>query len=55
MSGIDGLTTAMHDTLCGCGARCAGWENDKAALLAFAEERWGSPYTFERYLEGGSE
>jgi hypothetical protein len=50
VSTLDGLITAMHDCLCGCGDRCAGWLADREALLEFAEMRWGSRYTFEWYL-----
>ena len=52
MTTLDGLITAMHDTLCGCGGRCQGWHDDKAALLAFAQQRWGTPHPFEHYLGG---
>ena len=54
MSGVNDLVTAMHDTLCACGARCHGWHADKAALLEFVEQRWGTAGPFEYYLEAES-
>lgn len=47
---IDDLIQVMHDSLCACGGHCFGWEDDRAALIDFIENRWGSVAVFNRYL-----
>lgn len=52
LPGIDAMVTYMHDGLCRCGSRCQGWENDREAFITFLEDRWGSAFQANYWLEG---
>jgi hypothetical protein len=49
--GLDALTTVMHDSLCGCGGRCYGWDSDRMEINAWLEERYGSSWPLENLKE----
>lgn len=50
MATIDDLVQAMHDSLCSCGERCFGFEQDKAWLEENFTQRWGSIYPLRGFL-----